>query len=232
MSADSPDKSFAALFEESGRAVPRRRRPRPGETFEVVIVQVGKDAVFVEYDGHQQGFMDAEDLRAPDGALKAAVGDKLRARIADVDTEHGTRLSPTVEAAVAAGASVSLGAGVAADSFKLAVGQVVSGEVVRVESYGLFVQIDGTKGRAGRGLAPSVELGVPRGADLRKAFPLGTKLKAKVLDIAEGKTRLSLRALKDDEERAQFEGFRDAEKTSAPQGFGTFGDLLKGRKGR
>jgi small subunit ribosomal protein S1 len=113
----------------------------------------------------------------------------------------------------------------------VAVGQVVSGTVDRVESYGVFLQIDGTKGRAGRGLVPTVELGVPRGADLRKAFPLGTKLKAKVLDLAEGKMRLSLRALKDDEERAQFEGFQKQEKdTVAPTGFGTLGDLLKSRK--
>jgi small subunit ribosomal protein S1 len=79
---------------------------------------------------------------------------------------------------------------------------------------------------------PTVELGVPRGADLRKAFPLGTKLKAKVLEMGDGKMRLSLRALKDDEERAIVEGFRKQEHTGTAQGFGTFGDLLKGRKGK
>ena len=75
-----------------------------------------------------------------------------------------------------------------------------------------------------------MELGVARGADLRKTFPLGTKLRAKVLEIAEGRIRLSLRALKDDEERAAFEGFRKNESAEAAQGFGTFGDLLKSRK--
>jgi small subunit ribosomal protein S1 len=117
---------------------------------------------------------------------------------------------------------------------KVAVGQVVSGTVERVESYGVFLQIDGTKGRAGRGLIPTAELGVARGTDLRKHFPLGTKLKAKVLDIAEdGKMRMSLRALKDDEERAQFESFRGKDKQAVePRGFGTLGDLLKNRKGK
>jgi len=232
MSSDPPEKSFATLFEEGGQAAPRRRRPRVGETFTVVVVQVSKDAVFVELEGRQQGFIEAVDLRAPDGSLKAATGDTLRARVVAMSAEQGVRLAPTIESAAAAGASVSVGGSADADAVKVAVGQVVSGEVHRVESYGLFVQIDGTKGRAGRGLLPTAELGVPRGADLRKAFPLGTKVRAKVIEMGEGKMRLSLRALKDDEERAEFDGFRKAEKTAAaPQGFGTFGDLLKSRKG-
>jgi len=217
---------------EGGQEAPRRRRPRVGETFQVVVVQVTKEAVFVELEGHQQGFIEAIDLRAPDGSLKATTGDTFRARVVGVHPDDGVRLAPTIEAAAAAGASVNVTGNTEADAVKVAVGQTVSGEVQRVESYGLFVQIDGTKGRAGRGLLPLAELGVPRGADLRKAFPVGTKVRAKVIEIGEGKMRLSVRALKDDEERAEFEGFRKAEKTApAPQGFGTFGDLLKGRKG-
>lgn len=228
MSSDRPeDESFAALFEAKGQTTPRRRHRRVGETVDAVVLQVGKDAVFVELDGHGQGFIEATDLRAADGTLKVAVGDRLRARVVSVDAEQGVRLAPTVEAAVAAGAAVSLGPADQPDALKISVGQVVSGVVDRIESYGLFVQLDGAKGRAGRGLLPTVELGVPRGADLRKLLPPGTRLTAKVLEISEGKLRLSLRALKDDEERAQFDGFREQEKkTAAPQGFGTLGDLL------
>ena len=231
MAADPPEKSFAALFEEGGRATPRRRRPRVGETFTVLVVQVRKEAVFVELEGHQQGFIDPVDLHAPDGTVKASTGDTLRARVVAIDPELGVRLAPTVESAALAGASVSVSGANEPTAVKVALGQVVGGEVHRIESYGLFVQIDGTKGRAGRGLLPTAELGTPRGADLRKAFPLGSKLRAKVIEVGEGKMRLSLRALKDDEERAEFEGFRKAEKGAAtPQGFGTFGDLLKSRK--
>ncbi len=233
MPSDRPDESFASLFEQTGRAAPRARSPRPGDVLDVVVVQVGKDAVFVELDGRRQGYLEANDVRAPDGTIPIATGAKLRARVVDVGDE-GIRLVPTVEAAVAVGASVSLGgASGESEGFKIAVGQVVSGTVDRVENYGVFVQIDGTKGRGGRGLAPTAELGTPRGADLRKAFPLGTKLKAKVVAIEEGKMRLSLRALKDDEERAEVESFRAKEKekqSAAPASFGTFGDLLKARK--
>jgi small subunit ribosomal protein S1 len=230
MSDNPPEKSFGALFEETSQRDPRRRRARIGETLEVVVIQVGKEVVFVDLPGQRQGFIDGGDLRAPDGSLRAAVGDTLSARVIAVDPEHGVRLVPTVRAAVAAGATVSVGENGEAEPLKISLGQVVSGEVSRIEAYGLFIQIDGTKGRTGRGLAPTVELGVARGADLRKAFPLGTKVRAKVLEIAEGRIRLSLRALKDDEERAEFEGFRKNENAEAAQGFGTFGDLLKSQK--
>ena len=227
MSSDRPDESFAALFEQAGQGPPRKRNPRIGETLDVVVVQVGRDAVFVELDGRRQGFIESTELKAPDGTTRAAVGDRLRARVVQIDPDNGIRLAPTVEAAAAAGASVALAAAGEPAAVTVAIGQVISGAVERVEAYGLFVQIEGTKGRVGRGLLPVVELGVPRGTDLRKAFPLGTKLKAKVIEIGEGKMRLSVRALKDDEERAQFEGFRDQEKKAAPaaHSFGTLGDL-------
>jgi small subunit ribosomal protein S1 len=233
-----PSDKFAALFEKTGGAAPPRGGPRIGETHWVVVLQVGKDAVFVELEGRRQGFIETGSLRAPDGTLKASVGDRLRARVVRVDTDSGIELAPTVETAVAAGASVSLGqpssgAATAAEAVKIALGQAVSGSVDRVEPYGLFVQIDGTHGRSGRGLLPTVELGVPRGTDLRKAFPIGTKVTAKVIEIAEGRIRLSVRGLKDDEERAHFEGFREQEKKAdVPQTLGTLGDLLKKRSPR
>ena len=108
---------------------------------------------------------------------------------------------------------------------RIAVGAMVTGTVERIETYGLFLQIDGTKGRAGRGLLPNAELGVARGTDLRKAFPEGTKLTAKVLETGDGRLRLSLKAAKDDAERADYEGYRET--SAAPAKLGTLGDLLK-----
>jgi polyribonucleotide nucleotidyltransferase len=40
----------------------------------------------------------------------------------------------------------------------VAVGAVVRGAVERIETYGIFVQLEGKKGRAGRGLVPTEEL--------------------------------------------------------------------------
>jgi len=110
----------------------------------------------------------------------------------------------------------------------LRVNAVVNGVVERIETFGVFVQIDGITGRSGRGLVPLAELGVPRGTDLRKAFPEGTKVTAKVLEMSEGRMRLSIRGAKDAEERADFEAARG--KAKAPASLGTFADLLRGRK--
>lgn len=224
---DRPEESFAALFEQGGQAAPQRRKPRVGEELDAVVVQVGRDAVFVELDGRRQGFIEATDLKGPDGAIKASVGDTLRVRVVGVDPDLGVRLAPTVDAAASMGASVALGPS-HEPAVMVALGQVISGAVERVESYGLFVQVEGTKGRAGRALLPVAEIGAPRGADLRKAFPIGTKIKAKIIEIGEGRMRLSIRALKDDEERAQFEGFLEQEKKApSAHSFGTLGDLRK-----
>jgi small subunit ribosomal protein S1 len=131
-------------------------------------------------------------------------------------------LIPAAEGAVV-GSTVATGAPVS-----VKVGAVVTGVVERIETYGVFVQIDGTKGRAGRGLVPQVELGVPRGTDLRKSFPEGTKITAKVLETGDGRLRLSIKGAKDAEERADYEAARG--KANAPASLGTFADLLKGRK--
>jgi small subunit ribosomal protein S1 len=105
------------------------------------------------------------------------------------------------------------------------IGTVVHGKVDRIETYGIFVQLDGIQGRAGRGLVPSAELGVPRGTDLRKTFPPGAPVVVKVLETGDRKLRLSIKAAKDAEERAQFEESRT--KASAPKTLGTLGDLFK-----
>jgi small subunit ribosomal protein S1 len=118
-------------------------------------------------------------------------------------------------------------AGARVQPVSIAVGSVVQGKVDRIETYGVFVQLEGTKGRAGRGLIPVAELGVARGTDLRKAFPEGTSVTAKVLEVGEGRLRLSVRGAKDDDERRQYEGYRS--KSAASASMGTLGDLLKGK---
>ena len=106
----------------------------------------------------------------------------------------------------------------------IAIGTIVEGTVDRIEAYGIFLQLTGTRGRVGRGLVPNVELGTPRGADNRKLFPLGTKLSAKVLETGDGKLKLSLKAIKEDEERADFDGFRA--NADASNKLGTLADKL------
>ena len=125
-----------------------------------------------------------------------------------------------------AGDGIAAGATVAAAA--LVPGAIVKGKVDRIESYGVFVQVDGTQGRAGRGLIANIDLGLQRGADVRKHFPEGAELTAKVVETGEGRLRLSVRAVRDDEERAAYEGYQHSAR-GGKAGMGTLGDLLKAR---
>ncbi len=154
--------------------------------------------------------------------FSAEDGDEVRVVVKKLDRE-ARKIS-----VVPAPDGAEIGATIANVSGDLKVGAIVSGTVERIETYGIFVQVDGTKGRAGRGLVPNAELGVPRGTDVRKTFPEGTRVTAKVLETGEGRLRLSIKGAKEAEERANFEAAKA--KQSSPRSLGTFADLLKGKK--
>ncbi len=102
--------------------------------------------------------------------------------------------------------------------------------VDRVESAGLYVQIEGVIGRRGRGFIPNSEMMTERGTDHRKKFPPGTELDVKVIGVdRDGGLRLSRKAHHQDEERRAVQDYR---KEAASKGFGTFGDLLKKKLGK
>jgi small subunit ribosomal protein S1 len=113
----------------------------------------------------------------------------------------------------------------------------VKGKVSGVERYGVFVEFPVPNApRPERGLVPVAELGTPRGADLRKLYPLGKELEAAVIAIDEkGRVRLSVTALSAAEERRAFESYAGEKSEEKKEGgkaasFGTFADLLKKKK--
>jgi small subunit ribosomal protein S1 len=392
------DDNFASLFEAQAQDSKLRTRIRVGEMLEAVVSQVGKDSVFVELDGKRQGFLDINEVREADGEVRVQVGDKLRAKVIDIDGKSGTvrlgrslgkaadlgALETARDAKIAVegkvtgvnkgglevdlgkagrgfcpmsqisnrfvqdtasfvgqlwqfhvteikdggksivlsrrsvleqeakasreqtlarlekgklvtgmvtsvrdfGAFVDLGGveallpasevahergniqerikageqveaqvldikvddkGVTKVSLSLKAllpaperversrapgaqllpGQIVKGAVTRIETYGVFVQVENTQGREGRGLIPLAELGVGRGVDLRKTFPEGTELTAKVLETGDGRLKLSVKAAKDAAERADFEAHLGSGSSGGGKGLGTLGDLLK-----
>lgn len=182
------------------------------------VTRVVDFGAFVRVASGLEGLLHVSELggKVQDASTVLKVGETLPVVVRSVD--KGARkisLAPAPE---------GLSVGAEAHGPQLSIGAIVQGTVDRIETYGIFLQIEGTRGRVGRGLVPNAELGTPRGADNRKLFPLGTKLTAKVLETGEGKLRLSLRAVKDDEERADFDGFRAQ---SAQRGLGTLADLLR-----
>jgi small subunit ribosomal protein S1 len=107
------------------------------------------------------------------------------------------------------------------------VGQVVSGTVDRIEPYGIFVAFPG-----GKGLVHASETGTDRGTDLKRHFQIGQKVEASIIEIdAQKKIRLSMVGAQKAEERATMDEWRKSQaKSAGGKGFGTFADLLKGKK--
>jgi ribosomal protein S1 len=110
--------------------------------------------------------------------------------------------------------------------------KVVKVAVVAAESAGLVVRVIGTTGRQARGFIPAGHTGTERGTDLRKHFPPGMKLDAKVLEIdpRRGEAKLSLRAFREDNEKAAYNEYRAS--VAKASKFGTLGDLLAAAKKR
>lgn len=192
-----------------------------GKVVSGVVTRVVDFGVFLRIAPGLEGLLHVSELGGGGAPrAKVSVGETMAVVVRAIDRDaRKISLVPAPE-------GLDVGAEAKAPTFLI--GAVVTGAVERVEPFGVFLQIEGTRGRAGRGLIPNAELGTSRGADTRKLFPIGTKLKAKVLETGEGRLRLSVRALAEDEERADFDSFRQNE--AAPRKLGTLGDLLKKKR--
>jgi small subunit ribosomal protein S1 len=106
-------------------------------------------------------------------------------------------------------------------------GQIVTGKVDRVEPFGVFIAWEG-----GKGMIPASETGTDRGTDLRRTFPMGTEIKAEVIEIQGEKLKLSITAAIRSEERADLDAWKKTQKPvgGGKSGFGTLADKFKGLK--
>jgi small subunit ribosomal protein S1 len=188
-----------------------------GRVLRGTITRVVDFGAFVRIGTGLEGLLHVSELS---GKVESAtsvlkVGEQLNVVVSKVDrAARKISLAPAAE---------GLEVGQQATGPSIQIGAIVHGTVERIEQYGIFLQVEGTRGKVGRGLIPGSELGTQRGADLRKAFPIGTKLTAKVLETGDGKLKLSLKAVKEDEERADFDGFRASAQSNK---LGTLADKL------
>jgi len=96
------------------------------------------------------------------------------------------------------------------------------------EPGGLIVRIVGQTGKQAKGFIPAPATGTPKGTDLRKAFPVGKEVDAKVIEFLPNRPlKLSMTALGKDQERQAFRQYQNEVKQAAK--FGTFGDLLRNK---
>lgn len=222
--------SFAALFESAPKQG-MRRRVNVGDVLDLEVVRVTPNEVFVALDAKSEGVIPIAELSNPDGRPTVSAGSRVAARVVNIDRKAGTvelsamSTEPVVSSLSEPAAPPTVSSGVV-------VGMRVKGKVTGVERYGVFLEFQvAGKQRPERGLVPVAELGAPRGADLKKLYPLGTDLEAAVSAIDErGRLRLSVLALKSADERREFETYAGAAREQTKdktRGFGTLGDLLK-----
>lgn len=134
--ADEDD--FAALFEQSMSGAQRKttRTVRAGEVVDGVVVAIGDDTVFVDIGTKAEGRIEKSAFTDDRGALKIAVGDRIRATV----VHPGGRDAPQLAVQFGRG-----GLDVAQLQLALESGTPVEGEIVKEVKAGLEVMIGGVR---------------------------------------------------------------------------------------
>lgn len=185
------------------------------------VVKLMDFGAFVQIAPGIEGLLHVSELgagnRHPNAML--SIGEVVLVVVKNIDRERQRiGLAPAPKGA-SVGEAVEGGAGLTA-------GAIVQCTVEAHERFGVFVQVEGVPGRAGRGLIRERELGLAQGADPKRAMPIGTELSAKIVNAGD-KLELSVKAIKEDEERAVFESYAKGSKGAK---MGTLGDLLRGKR--
>lgn len=149
-----------------------------------------------------------------------SVGEQIRVKVLTIEPGDGkvaTRISLSLRQA-------EQGAGPAKAGSER---KVVDAEVVKVETFGVFVET-ATSG----GIVPTRELDLPPGGDPRRAYPVGKQVRVVAIGTDDkGRTRFSMRRVEETEARANFKQFRAKQsKGQKKRGdMGSFGELLKAK---
>jgi small subunit ribosomal protein S1 len=173
---------------------------------------------FVELEPGVDGLIHTQDLsikriEAPEEVTK--VGDAIEVVVAHLDPgQHKIGLHPAPQGDAANEAPQ-----------RVTPHKAVKAKVVLVEAGGVLVRILGVTGRSARGYVTAAGTGTPRGTELRKVFSVGQEIEGKVIEIdpRRGESKLSIKALSEDQERSAYQQYRQQLKAEARF---TFGDLL------
>jgi len=228
-----PTNDFASLMTTEGGSDRARRRLTRGEVIDATVMGIAGEYVFVDVGMATDGRVPRGELMDQDGKMRVAVGERLRVSVVEPRFE-GSLLKALGQVAPPGEAPRA--------------NEVLSGKITRVEKFGVFVST-----ARGEGLIPLRELPLPPGSDHRKLFPVGKDLTVVLLDAnAQGKLRFSATSVARVEEEKNFRDFEsgasapepeptdDAAKASAkpaprkpPEkvGFGSLGDLMRGKLG-
>jgi len=192
--------SRRALLEDRRREAMAGAKERlvVGSDVECTVQQLTKHGAVVDLDGIE-GFIHLSELAAhrverAEDVLRQ--GERVTARILLVeDSPKGLKLRLSLRA-LAAAAAPAPGAGAAPAE------EVLKGVVTRSAQHGVFVQTS-----LGEGLIPLRELGLPPGADHRRACPPGKEFNVVVVSRAGGKLAFSVTQVARVEERKNYREF-------------------------
>ncbi len=192
-----------------------------GTTMEGRVVRLESFGAFVELFPGIDGLIHISELsenRIAHPKEILSVGDPVSVRILSVNNEE-KRIGLSLREPVSKKKDLTIDA-----TAKVERGQKASGTISRIERYGVFVELES----GATALLPQSETGLPKNADLSRAFKIGDSIEVAVIDVdAQNRIRVSSLARQQMEERDSFLQFHHKENRAS--GFGTFADLFKKR---
>jgi small subunit ribosomal protein S1 len=213
------DEDFATLFEASTRAKPLQK----GQTVEGTIVAINDDVAFVNVGGKGEATISIAELRDEDGALEAAVGDRIQATI--VATAGSVVLSRRLQRGAAGLRQVE-------DAFRA--GLAVEGKVAGVVKGGFEVTV-----ARQRAFCPFSQIDTVRNTDPNDH--VGRVYAFRIIEFKEGGRNLvvSRRALLEEAQQADAATLRQSiapgavmkGRVASVRDFGAFVDLGSGVQG-
>jgi len=214
--------SRRALLEDRRReaAATARERLVVGSEVEGVVQALGRHGAVVDLDG-VDGFVHLSELaahRVERAEDVVRVGDKVRARVLSVeDSPKGLRVRLSLRALLDAQPVASTPA---------PVDEVLSATVLRTLQHGVIVQT-----QRGEGLVPLRELGLPPGADHRRAFQAGRQFDVVLVSQGGGRLTFSATQVARVEERKNYRDFASTGTAPGASALGSLGDVLRTKLG-
>ncbi|MCL2924870.1 MAG: S1 RNA-binding domain-containing protein [Trichodesmium sp. MAG_R04] len=144
-----------------------------GQSFQVQVIGTNKGGVTVNVES-LRGFIPRSHLLVKDN-LESLIDQVLTVNFLELDQEKKKIVMSQRLAAQSAGFS------------KLVVGQLLEGKVVGVKSFGIFVDLEGLTG-----LLHITQVSQKRVNSLSTIFTQGNLVKAMIIDLDEGRKRISL----------------------------------------